>query len=183
MFRKNKVARRLGVTAMILSGLTIVFGVMGIIWPEAFYGCREIPYDSHCSPASPSCVTIDLASSTNCSFLALGWLTIIALVGAIECWLMALVWNWLGDQKKGAFRVLKIILTAISIYEIVVTPLVLLFHTVTIDELLEVFTKPVAEALFGVVAGLFLAGLILDVVWLVLLLAALVVALNNKKRV
>lgn len=181
MFQKQKIAKKFAVAGMIFSVLTVIFGAMGIFWPEAFYGCRKIPYHAHCDSSS-QCITIDLESSTNCSFMALGWLTIIALVCAVQCWLMALVWVWLGG-KRGALRVMKILLTVISVYEMVITPLVLLFQTVTIDELLEVFPRSVAEAFFITMGILLIIGLILDAVWLVLILIAWIMARINKKRV
>ena len=185
VFQNNKIARRFAIVGTICVVLALAFGVMGMFFPEAFYGCREIPYHSHCQGQglAGSCMTIDLASSTRCSFLALGWLTLISIVCAVECWLIALVWNRLGDKRKKSLRTMKGLLTAIPIYEMVITPLILFAQTFTSDELLEIFPDAIVSMMFVVVYVLFMVGLLLDIVWLVLAIVTWVLTRKDRKRV
>ena len=181
VFRKNKVARQFAIAGLVFLAITTVFMVAGIIWPEAFYGCREILYrPPECNSPTP-CITVDLYSSTHCSPFVLGWLTAIAAVCAVGCWLIALIWNWLSDKNKKSLRVMKSVLTAILIFEMVLTPIVLLFQTVTVGELHEVFSY-FGEAIMMAMGILFVAGMILDVVWLVLILTTWVLVQIDKKR-
>ena len=181
VFRKNKVVRRFAIAGLVFLALTVVFIIAGIIWPEAFYGCRYVPYvPPKCDSAT--CVIIDLAGSTHCSPFVLGWLTAIMAVCAVECWLVALVWHWLGDKKKKSLRVMKKLLTAISIYEMVVTPIYLFTQTVTTDELITALSDSLGT--FVVMASNIISfvALILDVVWLVLMLTTWVLVQIDKKR-
>ena len=181
VFRKNKVARQFAIAGLVFLALAVVFGIAGIIWPEAFYGCRYIPYVPPKCDDMP-CVVIDLAGGTHCSPFVLGWLTVIAVVCAVECWLVALVWHWLGDRKRKSLRVMNILLTAISIYEMIVTPIYLFTQTVTTDELITALSDPLGTFIAMTSNIISFVALILDVVWLVLILITWVLTLIDKKR-
>lgn len=180
MFRKNKVARRFAIAGLVFLVLTAVFGFAGMIWPEAFYGCRDILYNP--SVNTVGLYTISLYSSQHCSPMALGWLTAISGVCAAGCWLIAAIWNWLGDSKKKSLRVIKLLLTDIPIYEMILAPILLLFWTVCTDEWLEVISYQALTMLEMAVAAMLLAGLLLAVLWLILLIVAAVLARNEKRR-
>lgn len=179
-FWKNKVARRFAIAGSVFLYLMVAFGIAGLIWPEAFYGCRDILYRPHGDVSAGYFIMV--RSSQHCSPMALGWLTAISGVCAAGCWLIAAIWNWLGDSKKKSLRVIKLLLTDIPIYEMILAPILLLFWTVCTDEWLEVISYQALTMLEMAVAAMLLAGLLLAVLWLILLIVAAVLARNEKRR-
>ena len=174
-FWKNKVARGFAIAGSVFLAVMAIAVAAALIWPEAFYGCRDIIYNMYGS-------VLMVRSGQHCSPMALGWITTIAAVCAAGCWLIALVWNWFGDNKRNALRVMKFLLTAIPIYEMILTPIMLLFWTVSTDELQEVISYQALTTLEAVVMAMFFVGLFLAVLWVVLLIVSAVLVRNEKKR-
>ena len=174
-FWKNKIAKRFAIVGSVFLAVMAIAVIATLIWPEAFYGCREIIYNMHGS-------VIMVRSGQHCSPMVLGWITTIAAVCAAGCWLIALVWNWFGDNKRNALRVMKFLLTAIPIYEMILTPIMLLFWTVATDEWLEIISSQAMTTLEAVVMAMFFVGLFLAVLWLILLTVSAILVRNEKKR-